>query len=78
MMIFFFLSSAELNLLLGHLEVRYIFINNTHTHTQREGDPHYLLGVVPVFIPPASERRFVKSLLEEKIKKNAQHHRGQS
>lgn len=35
MIIFFFLSSAELNLLLGHLEVRYIFINNTHTHTHR-------------------------------------------
>lgn len=34
-MIFFFLSSAELNLLLGHLEVRYIFINNTHTHRGR-------------------------------------------
>lgn len=68
MMIFFFLSSAELNLLLGHLEVRYIFINYTHTHTQRESGPHYLLGVVPVFIPPASERRFVKSLLEEKNK----------
>lgn len=38
---------------------------HTHTHAQTESDPHYLLGVVPVFIPPAAERRFVKSLLEK-------------
>ncbi len=39
---------------------------HTHTHTQThtERDAHYLLGVVPVFIPPAAEKRFVKSLLE--------------
>lgn len=43
----------------GSLDVQYIFMNNsnnalTHTHRLRDSDAHYLLGVVPVFFPPAA------------------------
>ena len=49
------------------LEVQNIFINNTshaYTHTHKDCDAHYLLGVVPIFISPVAEKRFVKSPLE--------------
>lgn len=51
------MSSAELNLLLGHLEVRYIFINNTHTHTEGERSS----------LSPRSCPRFHSSSIREEV-----------